>query len=67
MSIRFQNNKHILLAGVSLVLLGVFLGYYLLMTYRTEEERLNKEIRYLFANAFKTTESKVFDKMIFDI
>lgn len=67
MSLRFQNTKHVLLAGVSLVLLGVFLGYYLLMTYRAEEERLNKEIRYLFANAFKTTESKIFDKMIFDI
>jgi len=67
MNLRFLNNKHLLLAGASLLLLGIFLGYYLLMTYRAEEERLNKEIRYLFANAFKTTESKVFDKMIFDI
>lgn len=67
MNLRFLNNKHLLLAGASLLVLGIFLGYYLLMTYRAEEERLNKEISYLFANAFKTTESKVFDKMIFDI
>ncbi|MBC7885729.1 MAG: HAMP domain-containing histidine kinase [Saprospiraceae bacterium] len=64
---RFSNLNHIVLAGFSLLLLACFLAYYLISAYKTAEDNLNKEVRYIFTNALKSTESRVFDQMIFDL
>lgn len=67
MTVHFSNFNHRLIASISLILLGGFLAYYLRSTYLSEEKDFNKEVRYIFTNAFRTAESKTLDKMIFEL
>jgi len=67
MSGHFSNFNHRLIASVSLILLAGFLGYYIRSTYLSEEKDFNKEVKYIFTNAFRTAESKTLDKMIFEL
>ena len=67
MRVRFPNIKEYTPIGFSLILLLAFLGYYMLSAFQQEKADLNKEVRYIFINAFKSAEAKVFDKMIFEM
>ncbi|MBK9270934.1 MAG: HAMP domain-containing histidine kinase [Saprospiraceae bacterium] len=61
------HKNHQISAGISLLLLAVFLVYYLINSYKNEKAQLQKEVHYLLTNAFKTAESEVLDQMIFEL
>ena len=67
MLVLFPNFKDYIPILLSLVLLAAFLCYYLISLFHQQQNDLNKEVSYMFANAFKSAESKVFDKMIFEM
>lgn len=67
MTLKLQPVSQHIAVTVSALLLGFFLMYYLWTTYLAEKNDLEKEVKYLFVNAFKSEESQVLDQIIFDL
>lgn len=53
--------------AISLLLLAAVLFFYLRSVYQLKKNDLNREVKYLLENAFKTAENQMLDKMIFEI